>query len=77
MNLSARPRQRVHSYPLGEGQQDDQRVLQVLRDGVSKSDWREKANRGRLPREHISCWEYTYYMQDIFTQSNSLKNDSS
>lgn len=54
MNLSARPRQKIHSYLLREGQLGDLRALQ-LRDGVSKSEWRKKeGNQGRLPRDENS-----------------------
>lgn len=45
----------------------------LLRDGISKSDWREKAGKsGKASkgREHKSFREHTHYMQaDTFLQN--------
>lgn len=55
MNLSAKPRQRVHPHLLREGQPGDGRehmlkVLQLPKARATKSDWGgRKANQGRLP----------------------------
>lgn len=75
MNVSARPRQRVHSYTLGEGQLDEQRVLQVLRDGVSKSDWREKESKSRKAskRTHILLGIYILHARHIHTEQLTQK----